>query len=255
MSVILTYNVNGIRAALRKDFDKWLQSTNADVICLQEIKANPDQFDETIFQDLGYNCFWNPAKKKGYSGVAILTKEMPKHIEYGCGIEDIDFEGRFLRVDFELYSVMSIYFPSGSSGNLRQVFKMYFLEKFQNYIDQLKKSTPNLILCGDYNICHESIDIHNPQRNKKTSGFLPEEREWITNFLLSGFIDSFRSLNKDPHNYTWWSYRSNSRSKNLGWRIDYQMISEKLEPKIIRSQILSSAIHSDHCPILIEIKD
>ena len=255
MSVILTYNVNGIRAALRKDFDKWLQSTNADVICLQEIKANPDQFDETIFQDLGYNCFWNPAKKKGYSGVAILTKEMPKHIEYGCGIEDIDFEGRFLRVDFELYSVMSIYFPSGSSGNLRQVFKMYFLEKFQNYIDQLKKSIPNLILCGDYNICHESIDIHNPQRNKKTSGFLPEEREWITNFLLSGFIDSFRSLNKDPHNYTWWSYRSNSRSKNLGWRIDYQMISEKLEPKIIRSQILSSAIHSDHCPILIEIKD
>ena len=255
MSVILTYNVNGIRAALRKDFDKWLKSTNADVICLQEIKANPNQFDESVFSELGYNCYWNPAEKKGYSGVAILCKETPKHIEFGCGIEDIDFEGRFVRVDFEDYSVMSIYFPSGSSGEIRQEFKMYFLEKFKTYIDKLKKQIPNLVLCGDYNICHQSIDIHNPKRNKNTSGFLPEEREWVTKFLKSGFVDPFRHLNKEPHNYTWWSYRANARAKNLGWRIDYQIMSESLLPKLKRSQILPSAVHSDHCPVLLELTD
>jgi len=255
MSVILTYNVNGIRASLKKDFDKWLKSVNADVICLQEIKANPEQFDESVFTNLGYYCYWNPAEKKGYSGVAILTKQKPKHIEYGCGINDIDFEGRFIRVDFETYSVMSIYFPSGSSGDIRQEFKMYFLDKFQTYIDELKKEYPNLILCGDYNICHQAIDIHNPLRNKNTSGFLAEERQWVTDFLSSGFIDPFRHLNKEPHNYTWWSYRSNARSKNLGWRIDYQMISNSLLLKLKRCQILNQAKHSDHCPVLLEIID
>ena len=255
MSVILTYNVNGIRAALRKDFDKWLKSVDADVICLQEIKANVEQFDESVFTNLGYNCYWNSAEKKGYSGVAILTKQKPKHIEYGCGIEDIDFEGRFIRVDFETHSVMSIYFPSGSSGDLRQEFKMYFLDKFQTYIDALKNKIPNLILCGDYNICHQSIDIHNPTRNKNTSGFLPEERQWVTDFLSAGFIDPFRHLNKEPHNYTWWSYRANARVKNLGWRIDYQMISQSLLPKLKRCQILNHAKHSDHCPVLVEITD
>lgn len=255
MAVILTYNINGIRASLKKDFAKWLDSTKSDIICLQEIKANSDQFDESVFTDLGYNCYWNSAQKKGYSGVAILCKQTPLHIEYGCGIEDIDFEGRFIRVDFKQYSVMSIYFPSGSSGDIRQEFKMYFLDKFQNYINELKKEIPNLILCGDYNICHQAIDIHNPKRLKNTSGFLPEERQWVTDFLSSGFIDPFRHLNKDPHHYTWWSYRSNARAKNLGWRIDYQMISNSLLPKLKRSQILSSAVHSDHCPVLLEIGD
>ena len=255
MSVILTYNVNGIRAALRKDFDKWLKSTNADIVCLQEIKANPQQFDESVFTDLGYHCFWNPAEKKGYSGVAILTKTKPNFVEYGCGIENIDFEGRFIRSDFDNYSVMSIYFPSGSSGDIRQEYKIYFLDKFQKYINELKKEIPNLILCGDYNICHQAIDIHNPQRNKNTSGFLPEERERMSNFLQSGFIDPFRHLNKEPHNYTWWSYRANARVKNLGWRIDYQMISHQLLPKLKRSQILASAKHSDHCPVLLQLED
>lgn len=255
MAVILTYNVNGVRAALKKDFNGWLKATNADVICLQEIKANVEQFDESVFTDLGYNCYWNSAEKKGYSGVAILTKQKPIHIEYGCGIKDIDFEGRFIRVDFENYSVMSIYFPSGSSGEVRQEFKIYFLDKFQTYIDELKQTIPNLVLCGDYNICHQAIDIHNPTRNKKTSGFLPEERKWMTDFLSSGFVDPFRHLNKDPHNYSWWSYRARAREKNLGWRIDYQMISESLLSKLKRSQILSSAIHSDHCPVLLELED
>lgn len=255
MSVILTYNVNGIRAVLRKDFSEWLKSVDPDIVCLQEIKANPEQFNDSIFKDLGYNCYWNPAQKKGYSGVGILTKDMPKHIEYGCGIDIIDFEGRFIRIDFDYYSVMSIYFPSGSSGDTRQQFKMYFLEEFQNYINQLKSEIPNLILCGDYNICHKAIDIHNPTRNKNTSGFLPEERKWIADFLSTGFIDAFRYFNKHPHNYTWWSYRANARSKNLGWRIDYQMISESLLPKLKASKILSEAKHSDHCPVLLEMGD
>ena len=250
---IITYNVNGIRAALKKDFLGWLKATNADVVCLQEIKANTDQFDQSVFTDLGYDCYWNSAEKKGYSGVAIFSKVKPKHVEYGCGIEAIDFEGRILRVDFDEVSVMSAYFPSGSSGDVRQAFKMQFLGLFQNYINELKKSFPKLIISGDYNICHQALDIHNPQRNKNTSGFLPEEREWLSQFLASGFIDSFRHLNSEPHNYSWWSYRANARAKNLGWRIDYNMISETLLSNLKRSAILSQAVHSDHCPVLVEL--
>ena len=253
MVKILTYNVNGIRAALRKDFASWLKATNPDVLCLQEIKANSEQFDESIFTDLGYHCFWNSAEKKGYSGVAILTKTKPQHVEYGCGIEQIDFEGRILRADFDGFSVMSAYFPSGSSGDLRQAFKMKFLNQFQTYINALKKDFPKLIISGDYNICHKAIDIHNPQRNKNTSGFLPEEREWMSGFIASGFVDSFRSLNPEPHNYSWWSYRANARAKNLGWRIDYNMISKNLLAHLSCSAILSQAFHSDHCPVLVEL--
>ena len=251
---ILTYNVNGIRAALRKDFCSWLKDVNPEIVCLQEIKANIEQFEPSVFTDLGYHCFWNSAEKKGYSGVAILTKTKPKHVEYGCSIEKIDFEGRILRADFDKLSVMSTYFPSGSSGEIRQAFKMKFLTQFQNYINVLKKDFPNLVISGDYNICHKAIDIHNPQRNKNTSGFLPEEREWMREFMASGFTDSFRHLNPEPHNYSWWSYRANARAKNLGWRIDYNMISENLLSNLNRSAILSQAHHSDHCPVLVELK-
>ena len=253
MVKIFSYNVNGIRAALRKDFASWLKTNNADIVCLQEIKANLEQFDESVFTDLGYDCYWNSAEKKGYSGVAILSKTKPNHIEYGCDIAKIDFEGRIIRADFDNFSLMSAYFPSGSSGDIRQAFKMKFLSKFQNYINQLKKDFPKLIISGDYNICHRAIDIHNPQRNKNTSGFLPEEREWMNVFITSGFIDSFRHLNPEPHNYSWWSYRANARAKNLGWRIDYNMISENLLPNLSRSAILSQARHSDHCPVLVEM--
>ena len=254
MVKILSYNVNGIRAALRKDFASWLKTTNADIVCLQEIKANVEQFDESVFTDLGYHCFWNPAEKKGYSGVAILTKTKPQHVEYDCGIKEIDFEGRILRADFDRFSVMSAYFPSGSSGDIRQEFKMKFLTQFQNYVNVLKKDFPNLVISGDYNICHKAIDIHNPQRNKNTSGFLPEEREWMSEFIASGFTDSFRHLNPEPHNYSWWSYRANARAKNLGWRIDYNMISENLLSNLSCSAILSQAHHSDHCPVLLDLE-
>jgi len=254
LSTIITYNVNGIRAALKKDLDQWLSASKADIVCLQEIKAKPEQFDEAVFNDLGYRCYINSAEKPGYSGVAILSKIQPKHIEYGCGIEKIDFEGRVIRVDFENYSVMSVYFPSGSNS-ARQRFKMEFLALFYAYITALKKVIPNLIISGDYNICHQAIDIHNPKVNKNSSGFLPEEREWVSQFIDSGFIDSFRYLNKDSHHYSWWSYRSNARAKNLGWRIDYNMISTPLLPKLKRSQILPAARHSDHCPVLVELAD
>ena len=254
MAIILTYNINGIRAALKKELDIWIDSSQADIVCLQEIKAKPEQFDKKSFNKLGYNCFINSAAKPGYSGVAILSKIKPNHIEIGCGIEEIDFEGRVIRADFDNCSVMSVYFPSGSNP-LRQSFKMEFLNLFFEYILDLKNNMPNLIISGDYNICHEAIDIHNPIANKNSSGFLPEEREWMSKFISSGFVDSFRHLNNELHNYSWWSYRANSRDKNLGWRIDYNMISESLLPKLTRSAILSQAKHSDHCPVLLEIVD
>ena len=254
MTTIVSYNINGIRSVLRKDFDKWLAMYNPDIICLQEIKANEEQFNKEIFENLGYKCYVNSAQKAGYSGVAILSKIKPKKVEYGCGNYQIDIEGRLVRVDFKNYSVLSVYFPSGSSGEKRQEFKFMFLDFFQNYINELKQSIPNLIICGDFNICHKEIDIHNPKRNKNTSGFLIEERNWVTNFLNSGFIDSFRFFNSDGDKYTWWSYRARARQKNLGWRIDYNMVSQSLEKYILDARILTDVVHSDHCPISLKIK-
>lgn len=250
---IISYNVNGIRAALRKGFIDWLISANPDILCLQEIKANPDQFDTKPFEDAGYKYnYWYPAQKKGYSGVAILSKHEPLNVEFGTGIEYMDFEGRTLRADFEGFSVMSLYLPSGT--NIKRLeHKFQFMADFQKYIDQLKLQIPNLIISGDYNICHRAIDIHDPVRLKNTSGFLPVERAWIDDFMNSGFIDSFRHLNKESDNYSWWSYRANARENNKGWRIDYNLISEPLKEKLKRAVILSEARHSDHCPVLIEI--
>ncbi|MDF2449860.1 MAG: xth [Bacteroidota bacterium] len=250
---IITYNVNGIRAAMNKGLVEWMRSSSPDVLCLQEIKATPDQVDVNVFEQMGYHHYWHPAEKKGYSGVAIFTKIKPNHIEYGCGIDTYDFEGRVLRVDFDSCSVASIYHPSGSSGDERQAFKMKWLSDFQSYINTLKSNLPNLILCGDYNICHKPIDIHNPKSNANTSGFLPEEREWMEQFIQSGFTDSFRHFNQDPHQYSWWSYRAGSRGKNLGWRIDYNLVANHLNDRLKRSVILPDAMHSDHCPVLLEI--
>lgn len=246
--------MNGIRSAIGKNWLAWLQATDPDVLCLQEIKASPDQVaDLFMFEQMGYEHYWYPAQKKGYSGTAILTKRTPLKVEYGCGHCDYDFEGRMIRADFEDVSVLSTYFPSGSSGDMRQEFKYRFLDDFQLYIDELKRERPNLVVSGDYNICHKPIDIHNPKSNAKSSGFLPEEREWMDNFVGSGFIDSFRYFNPDPHHYTWWSFRAGARKKNLGWRIDYNMVSKELEPRLKRASILCEAVHSDHCPVLVEL--
>jgi len=253
MKKIISYNVNGIRAAMKKGFIDWMKSVDADIICIQESKAQPDQIPVFEFTEAGYETYMYSAKKKGYSGVAILSKVKPDHVEYGMGIQKYDDEGRMIRADFGDVSVISVYHPSGSSGDFRQTFKMQWLDDFLNYINELKKTRPNLIISGDYNICHKPIDIHDPVRNAKSSGFLPEERVWLSKFIDTGFIDSFRYFNDEPHNYTWWSYRANARSKNLGWRIDYHMVSESLEEKLSRAVILPTAIHSDHCPLVVEV--
>ncbi|MBE8721757.1 exodeoxyribonuclease III [Sphingobacterium pedocola] len=252
---IVTYNVNGIRAALKKDWLGWLKTVDPDVVCLQEIKATADQVPEILYlEQMGYEHYWYPAQKKGYSGTAIFTKITPNHIEYGCGHEDYDFEGRIIRADFDDISVMSTYFPSGTTGDVRQEFKYRFLDDFKVYTDKLLLEKPKLIISGDFNICHRAIDIHNPKSNANTSGFLPAEREWMENFIQSGFVDTFRHFNPDPHHYTWWSYRAGSRAKNLGWRIDYNMASPALLHHISHAGILSDAVHSDHCPVVLEVK-
>ena len=252
---IISYNVNGIRAALKKGFIKWLSQANPDIVCLQEIKATQDQLEMEVFEEAGYKYhYWYPATKKGYSGVAILSKQEPIHVEYGTGIEYMDFEGRNIRADFDGFSVMSLYLPSGT--NIKRLdHKLQFMADFQKYIDDIKKEVPNLIICGDYNICHQAIDIHDPVRLKNTSGFLPVEREWIDSFMKSGFIDSFRHLNQDGNHYSWWSYRANARTNNKGWRIDYNLVAEPLREKIKRAVILPDAMHSDHCPVLVEIQN
>ena len=239
---------------MSKGFIDWMAAAKPDVLCLQEIKANPEQFGVFEFEEMGYHHFWYPAQKKGYSGVAILSKEKPDHVEYGCGIKEYDFEGRVIRADFGEISVMSVYHPSGSSGEERQAFKMKWLQDFQAYVKNLEKKRDKLVICGDYNICHKHIDIHNPVSNANTSGFLPEERAWMEQFIQSGYIDTFRHFNQEPHHYSWWSYRANAREKNLGWRIDYNMTTANLENKLKSAAILPQAKHSDHCPVVLEME-
>ena len=250
---IITYNVNGLRAAVGKGLTEWLAGVQPDVCCIQETKLQPEQFPASVFEALGYRCYLHSARKKGYSGVAILTKREPDHVEYGMGIEKYDQEGRFIRADFGALSVVSVYHPSGTSGEERQGFKMAWLEDFQAYVTALRRSRPGLILCGDYNICHEPIDIHDPVRNAKNSGFLPEEREWMSRFLAAGFTDTFRFLHPNRQEYTWWSYRFNARANNKGWRIDYCMVDNALQPQVQEAYILNDAVHSDHCPAVLVI--
>lgn len=250
---ILSYNVNGIRAAMRKDILPWLQTTDADVVCIQETKATKEQVDLEAIQAAGYPYhYWFSAQKKGYSGVAIFCKQEPTHVAYGTGIESMDFEGRNIRVDFKEVSIMSLYLPSGTNS-ARLEHKLEYMALFQEYVNTLKKELPNLVICGDYNICHKAIDIHNPVSNKNSSGFLPIERAWLDDFISQGFIDSFRHLNKQPDQYTWWSYRANARANNKGWRIDYNMVSQPLKQHIKRAIILPAAVHSDHCPHMVEL--
>ena len=250
---IISYNVNGIRAAITKGFLEWIQQANPDVICLQEIKATEDQIPTEQITAAGYPYqYYFSAQKKGYSGVAILSKIKPNNVVFGTEVTHMDFEGRNLRADFDDLSVMSLYLPSGTNMD-RLDHKFKYMDDFLEYVNGLKKTIPNLIICGDYNICHQAIDIHDPIRNQTVSGFLPEERAWLDKFMKSGFIDSFRHFNKEPHHYSWWSYRAGARGNNKGWRIDYNLVSENLKDRMSRAVILPEAKHSDHCPILVEI--
>ncbi len=249
---IVTYNTNGIRAALKKDLIEWLKGENPDIICIQETKAQAEQIPVELFHEAGYlHCHWFSAQKLGYSGVGIISKVAPDFVEKGCGIAEYDYEGRILRADFGEITVLSCYFPSGTSGDERQAVKFRFLDDFLPWANALRKKRPNLIICGDYNIAHQDIDIHNPKGNQKTSGFLPEERAWMTTLFAEGYTDAFRHCNPTLQTYSWWSTRFNSRANDKGWRIDYIAVTDSLKDRLTAARHANEAVHSDHCPVVV----
>ncbi len=253
MVTIVSYNVNGLRSAISKNFLDWLGREQFDIVCLQETKARPEDIPLLEIEALGYRHYWHSAEKKGYSGVGTLCKREPDNVVVGCGIEKYDREGRFLRTDFGDWSVLNCYFPSGTTGEERQAFKMDFLDDFSRWVAELKKERPRLIIVGDYNIAHTEQDIHDPKGNKKSSGFLPEERAWMTQWFASGFTDAFRHKHPDRIEYSWWTFRAGARGNNKGWRIDYQSVSDNLADRIADARQYTDVVHSDHCPVWMEI--
>lgn len=250
---IVSYNVNGIRAALKKGLAEWLAENPCDILCLQETKAREEQVNIQELEALGYKHAWYSAQKPGYSGVATFFKQEPDQIIQGCGHEQYDHEGRVLRTDFGDWTLINVYFPSGTTGDVRQAVKMEFLDFFYDWIHELLKSRPKMIVAGDYNIAHTPMDIHDPVRNKKNSGFLPEERAWLDKWFAHGFTDAFRYCHPDKVEYSWWSYRARARENNKGWRIDYQSVTDNLKSAILEVTHRNDARHSDHCPVWMDI--
>jgi exodeoxyribonuclease-3 len=252
---IISYNVNGIRAAIKKGFIGWLKTNPADIICIQETKAHETDVDVKALEELGFEHHWFSANKKGYSGVAVFSKIKPDAVKKGNGHPESDFEGRVIELMFGDIKLINAYFPSGTSGEERQAFKYKWLDEFAAYLKKEVKQHPKMILCGDYNIAHEEIDIHDPKGNKNTTGFLPEERAWMTAFLKNGWIDSFRVFHPEPQRYSWWSQRFPSvRLNNKGWRIDYICVTEALKSSLKDAEIYPDVKHSDHCPVFIKLK-
>ena len=252
---IISYNVNGIRSAISKGLVDWIKETNYDVYLFQETKAHEADIPKELFDEIGYTHYWFSAQKKGYSGVGVLIRKEHSNVVKGMNIGRYDFEGRLIRLDVGDITIVNSYFPSGSSGEERQSVKMDYLNDFYNYIHELKKEKKKIIISGDYNICHQAIDIHDPVGNKNSSGFLPEEREWMTKYFNSGFIDTFRHFHPDKKaEYSWWSFRANARNNNKGWRIDYHAATKELEQQLEDAKIFMDVKHSDHCPIYLKIK-
>lgn len=250
---VITLNLNGIRSAARKGFFEWIKNQNADVICLQEIKAQEADLSDTIFRPKGYHCFYHYAEQKGYSGVAIFSKEKPKQIIMGLGWPDVDKEGRYVEVELEKLNIASIYIPSGTSGDHRQAIKIAFLKEYAEFLKKLRERSPKFILCGDWNIAHTKMDLKNWRGNQKNTGFLPEERAWMDNlFGEMGFVDAFRTVNQEADQYTWWSNRGQAWAKNVGWRIDYQVITPALKNAVKSVAIFKDQRFSDHAPLTID---
>lgn len=252
---IISYNVNGIRSAISKGLVDWIKETNYDIYLFQETKEHEADIPKELFDEIGYTHYWFSAQKKGYSGVGVLIRKEHSNVVKGMNIGRYDFEGRLIRLDVGDITIVNSYFPSGSSGEERQSVKMDYLNDFYNYIHELKKEKKKIIISGDYNICHQAIDIHDPVGNKNSSGFLPEEREWMTKYFNSGFIDTFRHFHPDKKaEYSWWSFRANARNNNKGWRIDYHAATKELEQQLEDAKIFMDVKHSDHCPIYLKIK-
>jgi len=250
---IMSWNVNGIRACVKKNFFESIEQLAPDLLCLQEIKAMEHDLEDHICNPNGYFAIWHPAQKKGYSGVAILTKIKPSNVVIGMGNEKFDSEGRVLQADFDDLSIFSVYFPNGQRDEERLQYKLDFYDAFFTHCDTLLASGKKLVICGDYNTAHYPIDLARPKENEKTSGFLPIEREWLDNIVARGYVDTFREFNKSPEQYTWWSYRANARRNNVGWRIDYVFVDQSLISAVKNAEIFPDIHGSDHCPVSITI--
>jgi len=252
---LLCWNVNGIRAIEKKGFLEWLQKESPDILCLQETKAHPEQLSENLLKPQGYHTYWSAGEKKGYSGVAIYTKVQPQAVTEGVDSKTHDNEGRTLMADYGDFILFNIYFPNGGQGNKRVPFKMEFYEAFLKKVEKLHKQGKKIIITGDVNTAHTEIDLARPKENAKNTGFLPEEREWVSKFISRGYIDTFRHFTKDGGHYTWWDYYTGARARDVGWRIDYFFVTENLLPKLKKAYILKDVMGSDHCPIGIELKN
>jgi exodeoxyribonuclease-3 len=251
---ILSWNVNGIRAAGKKGLFEWIQKEKADIVCLQEIKAMPEQVPPHLRNIPGYYVFWNSAEKKGYSGVVIFTKEKPISVKNGFGIEKFDTEGRSIIAEFPSFTLFNVYYPNGKKNQERLDYKLDFYDTFLAYADNLKAEGKNIVVCGDFNTAHKEIDLSRPKENEKVSGFLPIERAWIDTFIDHGYVDTFRHFNKEPNQYTWWDMKTRARERNVGWRIDYFFANKEFIQHVKKSFILQDVMGSDHCPIGIEIE-
>ena len=251
----MSWNVNGIRACQKNGFLDWFKNEKADVVCLQEIKARPDQLDEELVNPKGYHSFWNPAEKAGYSGTAIFTKKQPLDVQYGLGKKEFDSEGRTMIMKFKNFTLINSYFPNSQRDHARLPYKLAFCKKYLSVVKKLRDSGENVIMCADWNIAHEEIDLKNPKTNKKNAGFLPEERQWMTKFLAAGFVDTFRVFEPGGDNYTWWSYRPGIRDRNIGWRLDYFITNNEFKDRLKASYHQNEVLGSDHCPIAITLKN
>ena len=250
---IVSWNVNGIRAIEKKGFLNILRDEDPDILCVQETKARPEQLKDNILKPKGYKTFWSSAERKGYSGVAVFTKQLPKGVQHEIGEKELDAEGRTLILEYDGFTLFNIYFPNGGSGNKRVPFKMDFYDAFLKKVNTLKKAGKKVVICGDVNTAHEEIDLARPKQNEKNTGFLPEERAWVSKFINQGYVDTFRHFTKEGGHYSWWDYKTKARERDVGWRIDYFFVTGNLIPVLKDAFIMKNIMGSDHCPIGIEL--